>query len=444
MSMQFETFKTEYLIIIDTKDSFCDNKASFNNLVQTNSKINIQNDKLTFKDLTVDYVLQTEKMNHESQRYFHLKISTNEIDKLETFEELLKIIRVICAKVSKYQIQTLWDDVSFYYANKAYPIIHEIENLMRKLITKFMLTNVGVGWTKTNIPSKVIASMKKKGKDKLEHSLDYLYETDFIQLANFLFEPYQTENPNNLIEKIKVTKEINEMTLGELKSYVPKSNWERYFSNIVSCEHEYLKKRWEILYDLRCKIAHNNRMNREDYNKTETLVLELKDKLQSAIDNLDKISITIEEKEDIAESMVINIHEAFGKFIYIYKQLDEELSNYAVNSGLELSRHRRDSNLMIIRGLYEKGLVNKEKFSKIDSIRKIRNSLVHENNVYIDISVLDNLTNDMVSFINQLKEGSFNLQGETKLCSKCGKVSAEDLTDNDELICKECLNTEQE
>ncbi len=72
---------------------------------------------------------------------------------------------------------------------------------MRKLITKFMLTNVGVGWTKTNIPSKVIASMKKKGKDKLEHSLDYLYETDFIQLANFLFEPYQTENPNNLIEK---------------------------------------------------------------------------------------------------------------------------------------------------------------------------------------------------------------------------------------------------
>ncbi|MGR5905624.1 hypothetical protein ACT7DI_17350 [Bacillus paranthracis] len=234
------------------------------------------------------------------------------------------------------------------------------------------------------------------------------------------------------------------MTLGELKSYVPKSNWERYFSKIVSCEHEYLKKRWEILYDLRCKIAHNNRMNREDYNKTETLVLELKDKLQAAIDNLDKISITIEEKENIAESMVINIHEAFGKFIYIYKQLDEELSNYAVNSGLELSRHRRDSNLMIIRGLYEKGLVNKEKFSKIDSIRKIRNSLVHENNVYIDISVLDNLTNDMVSFINQLKEGSFNLQDETNLCSKCGKVSAEDLTDNDELICKECLNTEQE
>ncbi|NYS75873.1 MULTISPECIES: HEPN domain-containing protein [Bacillus] len=440
--MHFETFKTEYLIIIDTKDSFCDNKVAFNNLIQTNSQINIQNDRLTFKDLTVEYVLQTEEMNHESQRYFHLKIGTNEIDKLETFEQLLKIIRVICSKVSKYQIQTIWDDVSFYYANKAYPIIHEIENLMRKLITKFMLTNVGVGWTKTSMPSKVIDSMKKKGKAKSEHSLDYLYETDFIQLANFLFEPYQTDDPNNLIEKIKVVKEINDLTLEELKSYVSKSNWERYFSKIVLCEHEYLKKRWEILYDLRCKIAHNNKMNREDYNKTETIVLELKDKLQSAIDNLDKISITVEEKEDIAESMVINNHEAFGKFIYTYKQLEEELYNYSVKLGLELGHRGRQSSLIIIRGLYDKGLINKEIHNKLESIRKVRNSLVHDNEVY-DISVLDNLISEMMIFINLLKEGSFNLQDENNLCSKCGKLSIEDLTD-DEPICKDCLNTEQE
>ncbi len=28
------------------------------------------------------------------------------------------------------------------YASDAYPVIHELENLMRKIITKFMLINV--------------------------------------------------------------------------------------------------------------------------------------------------------------------------------------------------------------------------------------------------------------------------------------------------------------
>lgn len=443
--MIFETFKTEYLIVIDTKDSFCDNKVSFNNLVQTNSQINIQNEKLTFKDLTVDYIIQTEKMNNESQRYFHLKISTNEIEKLETFEELLKILRVVCAKASSHQIQTLWDDVSFYYANKAYPIIHEIENLMRKLITKFMLISVGVIWTKTNIPSKVKESVKKKGKEKLENSLDHLYETDFIQLANFLFEPYQTDNITNLIEKIKVTKDIGKLTLEELKSYVPKSNWERYFSEIVACEQEYLKKRWEILYDYRCKIAHNNRMNREDYNKTEKLVSEIKNKLQSAIDNLDKISIPNEEKENIAESMVINTNEAFGKFISTYKQLEEELFKFAVYSGIKMKSQDRFRSLMIVKNLYDKGLVDKVTTTKIEQIREVRNYLVHKNNFHIDISVLNNLLSDMIILINQLKEGSPNIkQTETNICSKCDGIFVDDFTHNNELICEECRNNIQE
>jgi hypothetical protein len=32
---------------------------------------------------------------------------------------------------------------------------YEIENLMRKLITKFMLANVGLGWSSDNIPEEV-------------------------------------------------------------------------------------------------------------------------------------------------------------------------------------------------------------------------------------------------------------------------------------------------
>jgi hypothetical protein len=51
------------------------------------------------------------------------------------------------------QPETLWNDVSFYYSQKAYPLIHKIENLMRKLIAYFMLTTIGKEWVTITSPN---------------------------------------------------------------------------------------------------------------------------------------------------------------------------------------------------------------------------------------------------------------------------------------------------
>ena len=55
--------------------------------------------------------------------------------------ELLRNVKAVFSIITKAP-QTLFDGISQHYATGIYPQIYEIENLMRKLITKFMLINV--------------------------------------------------------------------------------------------------------------------------------------------------------------------------------------------------------------------------------------------------------------------------------------------------------------
>lgn len=140
--------RVEFLVIVDTNNSFCANEDAFNNLLRTNSEISIENGKLKYKNLEVDYKVQTkeletqEKSNYK-KRFFHIHLIRKEISNIDYFEDLLRVVRELLHKAGK-PVQTLWDDVSFYYSRKAYPLIYEIENLMRKLITKFMLMHMNL------------------------------------------------------------------------------------------------------------------------------------------------------------------------------------------------------------------------------------------------------------------------------------------------------------
>lgn len=435
-----EKFKTEYLVVVDTKDSFCGNITSFNNLLMSNSEIIISNDTLKYKEFSVDYTVQSDTINDDSQRFFHIKLTGTNVTDLSKYEELLKIIRIMISKATSLKFETLWDDVSFYYANKAYPLIHEIENLMRKLITKFMLTNVGIGWTKIHVPTVVKESIKKKGPDKKESSTDFLYETDFIQLANFLFEQYQTEQSSKLIEKIKQTNDVNQLTIDELKSFVPKSNWERYFSNIVDCELDYLKNRWEKLYDLRCKIAHNNKMNKEDYSATERLVEEIKEKLQAAIESLDKITVPVEDKETVAESMFYNSNELYGQFIVAYKKLEEDLFDCAIRVGILTDSKNRYNLSSYIKEFVKVGIFSNKELEEVLIIKNIRNRIVHDNDLYIPPEQFYHFISIIKTVSNTIKKinDKVDYNDEFNMCSSCGKREGMYPIHNEGLICEQC------
>jgi hypothetical protein len=53
-----------------------------------------------------------------------------------------------------------------------------------------MLTNVGINWTNETVPVEIKQSINRKGKT--QYYTNFLHETDFIHLADFLFKAYQT------------------------------------------------------------------------------------------------------------------------------------------------------------------------------------------------------------------------------------------------------------
>ncbi len=176
-----------------------------------------------------------------------------------------------------------------------------------------MVNNVGVSWTKHSLPDelkKEISSSQKRrsnindkeSEDKID-SENILYQLDFIHLASLLLVPYQIEDVDKLYKQLNKAKDLKDLRLEKLKKFIPKSNWQRYFSDLIQYEDDEFKKQWSKLYLLRCKIAHNTIVTKKDYEDIVRLSSELKEKLKNAIDKLDKIELSEREKGVIRENV---------------------------------------------------------------------------------------------------------------------------------------------
>lgn len=368
--------KAEYLIIIDSGNPFCRDKKSFDNFLQSNADISIRGSVFKHKNLEVEYELQGGETEADKNRFFHIKLNCKNDSRIDEFHELLKATRKLLHMASDKKPQVLWDDVSFHYSEKAYPVIHEIENLMRKLITKFMLTNVGLGWTKEAVPEE----LKKSTRTEPANNNNYLYETDFKDLSTFLFDEYRTLDIKALNEKIRsLENEGDEVSLSELKGFLPKSNWERYFREHVDCESSYLEVRWERLYKLRCKIAHNNFFTKDDYDQMTSLISEVKPKIEDAIKNLDKVEVPEEERDELAEVVASKTSTFYGEYIQKWKSVEREIYELLKAIGPEDNELRRHRPVMTqLKPLIDAGIIDKPVFHELREANHVRNIIVHE------------------------------------------------------------------
>jgi len=205
--MDKEIFVVEYLITIpaNKNDFRYETVGAFKSYLKHKSSIRFSTNKLQFDDLEVEYIIQNGKVESSNDTFFHLILSSHTCDSdnmIDEFSNLLKIIELEINKIGK--IQVLWNDISLYYSKLAYPLLYNVENLMRKLITKFMITKIGVSWTKDRMPNDVLLSIKSNEMDKTQ-----LYNYDFIQLSNFLFSEQYPNHKENLIKKVKAaTKKV--------------------------------------------------------------------------------------------------------------------------------------------------------------------------------------------------------------------------------------------
>jgi hypothetical protein len=156
-----------------------------------------------------------------------------------------------------------------------------------------------------------------------------------------------------------------------LQEFIPESNWKRYFGGLVTCEDGYLKTRWEKLYDLRCKVAHNALMTKADLDDIEKLIGEVKPKLEEAIGKLSKVKVPAEEAEAVAENAARRVNTTIGEFITCWQQLESELSNRLAMKG------RPKKIIPSGEDLVKSGVLDRSRIDQYNEVRQFRNGIVH-------------------------------------------------------------------
>ncbi len=383
----------EYLISINSKNIFtnCSTKKAFNHLLCSNEKIKINGDKITYKELNINYKVQLtikEKVN-----FFHMTFICDNLDNLNLYEEFLRGIKCVLNKVSDNGVIVLWDDISIYYCKQSYPLLNRIENTMRKLLTKFMMINIGEDWDKTVISDEIKKSIAKKENNYRQY--DYLYKTDFITLSDFLFKEYPNKTYENFNKEIKKSKKINDFNIEDI---IKKSNWDRYFSKIVECEGEFLNTRWKELYELRCKVAHNNQLEKNEYERIIILVDEIAPKLEGVMRKLDEVNVDENFKSRVVENIVENIYPDSMYFLNQYKTLEEILTIMSTRDGKIV----RYPVFVMARKLYTYGIIDDETFDMIKQITDFRNELVHGMNFESSDAELTLMINHLIECHNIL------------------------------------------
>ena len=368
--------KTEYLISIDKSQNIAIKTSAFRNMLSSVDGIKINDNIIKFNNKSFNYSLQLYEIRDTDYICYHLVVEcacdTDDLksEYIKQYQELLRRIRQILNNQSmKFEI--LWDDISYKCSQKAYPLIYEIENLTRKLLTKFMLINIGTKWEKENIPSAI--NQSKNNQKNINQNNGLLYRLDFIELSDFLFKEYPLKS--DLSELIKYIKEKRDIPCSLAENFVPKSNWDRYFKDIVSVEGAHLKNQWEKLYELRCKIAHNNYFTITDFQQVTEIIDDLKPSIEKAIDTLDKITVDSSDKEMISESYAICSNEQIGTFVLAYKRLFDVLSQLCGTKHFGMM-----SINMLASRLLDSHKITKEQYNMLKICNFKRNKIVHEPN----------------------------------------------------------------
>ncbi len=395
----------EYLITSSRSESICTTVSTFENLLQAVDGLSILNGKIKFQSKEFDYKIKMGNSGDQDRIFFDIRIEAGSEKSIDQLVALSKKIRTVANKITSTPPQTLWDDVTFFYSKQAYPLIHEIENLMRKLITKFMIVNTGLGWHEKNVPKEVQASIKAK-----EKSVDYLHNVDFIQLTTFLFQNYGPGVTKPLIDKIKKASDLEGISIDDLKSIIPTSNWDRYFAPLMSCDGDYLKSKWDRLYELRCIVAHNKTFGFTEYSHVEALFNELKPILEESIEKLESISLTEEDKDVVAERVASGDKDSTRIFLdtfngVISKMMEKLADKMEDGPDKQKILERRFNPRSIIDKSAEEGIMSDREIKRMRKFFYARNSIVHSTGLSIDSEVMDKYISQLNNIKNNLVLG---------------------------------------
>jgi Holliday junction resolvase-like predicted endonuclease len=172
-----------------------------------------------------------------------------------------------------------------------------------------MLITVGMDWSKDAINPELFKKIENFEDE--EPYLNDLYKLDFIHLSQVLFEKKRDislEELDRLLAKTKFEEEDKDKIL----KYVPRSNWEKYFSGLIEEKDRNLEKKWELLYKLRNKVAHNRNVKKNEFEQIKGLANDIKEVIGKANAKLGEIDLNEEDRELIIYSYQSDSPAAIG------------------------------------------------------------------------------------------------------------------------------------
>lgn len=220
----------------------------------------------------------------------------------EWLEPTRKVIVEFLKNQSFDYLYILEDQVSEDIAQKIYPLIYRLENLLRAYIVKFMTTRVGPRWweiTATNDLNQKVKNRKNNEKDFSQYIDNNAYLIDFGDLGKLIYAHSSGfTSKEDIIKKVFSLEETPE-AIQSLKEEL-KSNYQRFFKE--SFKDKNFQEKWEELEKIRHKVAHNNLFINSDLERGKQLAEELINIISTALDSVDQVTLRSEEKEAIRDS----------------------------------------------------------------------------------------------------------------------------------------------
>lgn len=300
--------KIELLILISGNETFCCSKKSFLEFLRVDSLLTVTNTTISYKnrqagkeDLLARITVETNKVKASDERYFRVVLECDRLDLIDDFFDLAEKVKSITKRISPGAtiVNTLWDGIGSYYAEMSYPIINEVENLMRQFIAQFMLITVGMNWSKNVVHPELLKKIEQF--EDGDPFVSDLHKLDFIHLSQVLFEKKRDISLEELDRILSATKFESEDKERILR-YIPRSNWDKYFSTIIEEKDRSFEELWSRLYKLRNKVAHNRSVTKKEYEAVRGLASKAKGIIQQASLKLGEINIGEEDREAIIYS----------------------------------------------------------------------------------------------------------------------------------------------
>jgi hypothetical protein len=235
-------------------------------------------------------------------------------DNLETFR--LHLVRHL--KDEKFDfIYILNDEVSKEFSERLYPEINTLENLLRKYLTTFFATRLGPKWW----DDIAFDELNKKVRDRRNNEIlfskytvngkdEILVDTksfliDFKDLGEIIYRVsagnLKSDDITKHIEKLDETDSSNlAKAVSNLKNEI-RTNIKKYFPEFEKIQFQ---EKWEFLYYIRNKVAHNGLLSKSDFDNASKYLKELIDFLKKQNDDLGHLQFNPDDIAVYQENIV--------------------------------------------------------------------------------------------------------------------------------------------